>query len=279
MVVFYLFSIVSIILCSVAEYLGFGLGMGLDVVVAAVLVVFWFGVGGINIVNEWARRPVLRLGKYRGAIGPGLVWLNPAIEWPLNDVIVRDTVVSIKLESVQTKDNVPLGFLLVLTTRVTDVRKSVVEVSNFQSAIEERAKAAANSTIRAHDLGEILGLGLSFSEQILKSLQEKIAVWGISALAVEIKDFRIVDTNIEQAISMKARAQKEAEAELKRAEMQEAIAIQLNKAADALDAEGWHLKGLETLLELCRSANNNTILIPTELLRSLTQTFAVTPKA
>jgi regulator of protease activity HflC (stomatin/prohibitin superfamily) len=278
MVIFYLFSIVSIILCSVAQYSGHGFGLPLDVVVAVVLVLLWFCVGGLNIVNEWARRPVLRLGKYRGAIGPGLVWINPAIEWPLNDVIIRDTVVSIKLDSVQTKDNVPLGFLLVLTTRVTDVRKSVVEVSNFQTAVEERAKAAANSTIRAHDLGEILGLGLSFSEQILKSLQEKIAVWGISALAVEIKDFRIVDTNIEQAISMKARAQKEAEAELKRAEMQEAIAIQLNKAADALDAEGWHLKGLETLLELCRSANNNTILIPTELLKSLTQAFAVTPK-
>ena len=95
MVMFYLFSIVSIILCTVAQYFGYGLGVGLDVVVVAVLVLLWFWVGGLNIVNEWARRPVLRLGKYRGAIGPGLVWINPAIEWPLNDVIIRDTVVSI----------------------------------------------------------------------------------------------------------------------------------------------------------------------------------------
>ncbi|MBI5401041.1 MAG: SPFH/Band 7/PHB domain protein [Candidatus Yonathbacteria bacterium] len=276
MVRFYLFSVVSVVLCVVAQLFGYGLGTPLDIVVATALVLFWFGVGGVNIVNEWARRPVLRLGKYRGEVGPGFVWINPAIEWPLTDVIIRDTVNSIKLESVQTKDNVPLGFLLVLTTRVTDVRKSVVEVSDFNEAIAERAKAAANSTIRAHNLGEILGLGLSFSEQILKSLQEKIESWGVKALAVEIKDFKIADTNIEQAISMRARAQKEGEAELVRAEMQEAIALQLNKAADALDAEGWHLKGLETLLELCRSANNNTILVPTELLQSLTRAFAVT---
>ncbi len=265
---FYVGSIVSIIIVIVAAVFGFDLGLGMrtDTLIGTGLVVLWFWVGGINIVSEWNRRPVLRLGKYRGEIGPGFVWLNPAIEWPLYDVSVRDVVFPIKLESVQTKDNVPLSFLLVLTTRVNDVRKSVLEVNgNVWDAVAERAKAAANATIRAHELSGILGEGLAFSEAILASLRDKVLAWGIETKAVEVKDFKIADEDIERAISMRAKAQKEGEAELMRAQMQEQIAKELSKAAKELDEDGWRLKGLEVLLELCRSANNNTIIIPAEL--------------
>ncbi len=262
---FYILSVLSLIAIIATGVSGYGPGIPVSMLIGVFTLVFWFFIGGINIVNQWARRPVLRLGKYRGEVGPGLVFLNPAIEWPLDDIFVRDNVVEIELKGVQTKDNVPLSFKLVLTTRVNDVRKAVLEVADFERAIEQRAMAAANGTIRAHDLSEILGTGLSFPEQILKSLVEKISLWGIEAKAVEVKDFRILDVDIEKAISMKARAQKEAEAELTRAVMQKEIALKLNEAADALDDEGWRYKALETLLELTRSAANNTILIPTEL--------------
>lgn len=255
-------------------YPEYSLDMFGTILLACLLVMFWFGVGGINIVNEWARRPVMHLGRYRGEIGPGFCWINPSTEWALRDVIIRDNVFAIEVKGVQTKDNVPLAFVVVLTTRINSVQKSVIEVSDIYNAVSERAKAAANGTIRAHDLSEILGEGLGFGVQILNTLKDKIAPWGIEAKAVEVKDFRILDENIERAISMKARAKKEAEAELVRAEMQMQISEQLNAAGEKLDEKGWQLKGLETLVELCRSANNNTILIPTAL-QGLLQTLGV----
>jgi hypothetical protein len=65
---------------------------------------------------------------------------------------------------------------------------------------------------------------------------------------------------------MKARAMKEAQAELARAEMQAEIVGRLNKAAADLQPAGWRLKTLEVLVELTRSAQNNTILIPANLI-------------
>jgi regulator of protease activity HflC (stomatin/prohibitin superfamily) len=85
-------------------------------------------------------------------------------------------------------------------------------------------------------------------------------------IAVELRDVKITDESIQEAIALKARAAKEAEAEMVRAEAQVAIAKELSLAAKELTTDGWRLKAMETTLELCRSAENNTILVPTELL-------------
>jgi hypothetical protein len=46
---------------------------------------------------------------------------------------------------------------------------------------------------------------------------------GLTVRAVELKDFRVADESIARSIAMKARAMKEAQAELARAEMQAEI--------------------------------------------------------
>jgi len=56
-----------------------------------------------------------------------------------------------------------------------------------------------------------------------------------------------------------------AQAELARAEMQSEIVGHLNKAAADLEPAGWRLKTLEVLVELTRSAQNNTSCIPANL--------------
>lgn len=265
MIMFYVGFVVLVLSCVGVSIGNVGFGTGGNILLTVILSLVWFFISSVNIVNEWNKRPIQRLGKYKNEIGPGLCFINPLIDQAMEDVNVYDEVTSIQIESVQTKDNVPCSFELVLTTRVTNVRKAIVEVASVDEAIEERAIASANGTIRAHELSEILGTATSFGDLILSTLQEKLSRWGVELKSIEIKDFKIEDELIRQAIAMKARAQKEAEAELVRAEMQKRIAESLNVAAAALDENGWKLKGLEVLLELCRSANNNTILIPAEL--------------
>ena len=75
----------------------------------------------------------------------------------------------------------------------------------------------------------------------------------------------VADESIARSIAMKARAMKEAQAELARAEMQAEIVSRLDRAAADLDPAGWRLKTLEVLVELTPSAQSNTILIPANL--------------
>ena len=149
------------------------------------------------------------------------------------------------------------------------VRDFIVQVANGYEATRQRALASVTEIVGNHELDAILHNRGQFYSEVRDSLQAKVAAWGVTVIAVELKDIQITDEQIQQAIAMKARAGKEADAELVRAAMQLHIAKKLVEAAGALTPDGWRLKELEVLVELTRSAQNNTLLIPTNLLKGL----------
>jgi regulator of protease activity HflC (stomatin/prohibitin superfamily) len=232
---------------------------------------FLYLLGGINVVREWERRPIMLFGRYVNTIGPGLAWVDPIFHRRLDDVAVRDVVNELRIGGVQTHDNVPISFNLIMTTRVDEdrIKDFVVQVASGYEATRQRALASVTEIVGNHALDEILHDRARFYTEVRDSLQTKVAGWGVKVQAVELKDLQITDEQIQQAIAMKARAGKEADAELVRAAMQLHIAGKLVEAAAALTPDAWRLKELEVLVELTRSAQNNTILVPTTLLKGL----------
>lgn len=237
------------------------LGIGTFLIAAIAL----YLVNWVHAVNEWDRRPVLRFGKYIKEVGPGLAFVEPLFYTTLEDIPVQDVVKEVKIPHVQTKDNVNVDITALLTYRVTDVRKAVVEVEDVRSAVPNRAITTANDIASGVDLTHLLESRAQFGTDVVKEVGVRVNSWGVSVKALEIQALNINDKEVAQAIAMKARAQKEADAELTRANMQLQIAGALDKAAKAYTPEGRWLKGMEVLVELCRSANNNTMLIPTDL--------------
>jgi regulator of protease activity HflC (stomatin/prohibitin superfamily) len=227
----------------------------------------WYGLNWINMVNEWERRPVMRFGRYISTAGPGLVFVEPLIHTVLKDVPVQDIVAVVPLEHVQTKDNVGVSLVGLLTYRIdpVNVRKAVVEVADINTAIMQRGISTLTDEVGKSELTHLLDDRDKFCGIIKETLTKRVESWGAKVQAFELKSFKITDSAIENAIAMKAKAQKEGEAELTRAEMQTRIAEALNKAAATYNEQGWRLKSIETLIELCRSAQNNTILLPSNL--------------
>lgn len=226
---------------------------------------------GINIIDQWNRRPVLLFGKYVDTKGPGFCWVDPAFHTMLEDVLVNDEVQPLVVENVQTHDNVPIAFSVVLTSRVVNAEKFTVEVDDGDDALQQRALATVTECVGNTELDKILHDRSTLNEKIKSELQNRVTKWGIEVGAVELKDINITDEAIERAIAGKAKATKEAEAELARADMQLKIAQKLKLAVDTFDENTWRLKGMENILELCRSANNNTVIIPTELAQVFAQ--------
>src|SRR5262245_5611724 len=70
-----------------------------------VLVLCWV-LAGVHIINDWERRPVLRLGRYVTTAGPGPVWIEPILHSVLLPVSVQDMARPLTVENVQTHDNV-----------------------------------------------------------------------------------------------------------------------------------------------------------------------------
>jgi regulator of protease activity HflC (stomatin/prohibitin superfamily) len=230
----------------------------------------WYAAGWVNTIKEWKRRPVMLFGRYKYTAGPGLTFIEPLFYTTLTDVTVQEVTKMVSAKGVQTKDNVSVGLTAVLTYRINPakVRDAVVEVSNVEQAIMNRALAVLTDVPATMDLDGLLEHREQLGTKLVEKLAGRLKGWGVEVIAYELQAFKINDVQIEQAIAMRARAQKEAEAELARANMQEQIAGSLNKAAATLTPEGWRLKGIETFLEAVRG-QNNTILIPASLAEGL----------
>ena len=233
-------------------------------VVGAVIVYFF---KGVVIVKQWERIPVTRFGRYIRTLGPGLSWIEPFTSRRLDARPVQDVVYSLTVPSVLTHDNVPVELTIAVTRYIAPehVPETVLAVANYRAAEDQRALATVAELVGRRPIDYIFDKRVEFSEEIRATLQERVRNWGLTVRAVELKDFRVADEAIARSIAMKARAMKEAQAELARAEMQAEIVGRLNKAAADLQPAGWRLKTLEVLVELTRSAQNNTILIPANL--------------
>lgn len=247
-------------------------------VVVPLLAVLIYIISGIRIVDQWERKPLKRFGKYICTLGPGFNWNEPFSTSVIDTISIRDNVDDLhsclgynQLPSVQTHDNVPVTFLTLLTYRIKEskVAEFVLTVEDDYESLWRRALTIISEYVSNTQLDSILHDRQALYTKIKEALQVAVESWGVEIIAVELKDVTIADKSIQEAIAMKARAQKEAEAELTRAKMQAQIAEQLKIASHTYDEAAWKLKGFETLLELCRSAENNTVMIPTDLVQGI----------
>ena len=188
-------------------------------------VIFVYLVFGIVIVKEWERVPVIRFGRYIRTLGGGLSWIEPITSRRLVARPVQDIVYSLAVPAVLTHDNVPVGLTIAVTRYIDaeDVRKTVAAVSDYRRAEEQRALSTVAELIGRRPIDYVFDKRVEFSEEIRSTLQERVKTWGLTIRAVELKDFQIADEAIARSVAMKARAMKEAQAELARAEMQAEI--------------------------------------------------------
>jgi regulator of protease activity HflC (stomatin/prohibitin superfamily) len=114
--------------------------------VLGVIVVFivLFLLSGIRVLKEWERMPVLRLGRYLGLKGPGLVYLVPLIDRAPLRISTRLDTVQFRTESTLTKDNVPVNVDSVLYMKPVDLEKAVLQVENYYQATQ----FASQTTLR-----------------------------------------------------------------------------------------------------------------------------------
>ena len=233
----------------------------------------WYVICGIRVVQEWERVPIMLFGKYLGTLNPGLGWVDPIFFSTLQPINVQDITRDVKVEGAQTKNNIGISVIGLLTFRVdkAKVRNAVVEVHDVLNSVLNRASATLAGVVGTKELNDLLEHREVFTQSIKDQLIPRLENWGVVITAFELKDIIIKDPQIAEAIAMKARADQEAQAELVRADRQKQIAEALNAAASAYSAEGKWLKELEVLIELCRSANNNTIILPANLTQALSK--------
>ena len=110
----------------------------------------------VKVVNQWEKVALLRLGKYRGLRGPGMIWIIPVVDTLSAYVDQRIRVTDVSAESALTRDTVPVNVDAIVFWVVWNAEKSILEVANFAEAVSLGAQTALRECIGRHELAQLL---------------------------------------------------------------------------------------------------------------------------
>ena len=226
------------------------------------IVVALFLLSGIRVLREWERMPVLRLGRYIGMRGPGLIYLVPLIDRAPIKISTRLDTIQFRTESTLTKDNVPVNVDSVLYMKPVDLEKAVLQVENYYQATQLASQTTLREVIGKVSLNELLAEREKVGAHLREIIDEKTEAWGIKATAVEVRDV-IIPSNLQDAMSRQAQAERERMARVTLATAEFEASQKMIEAAKAYEAspEGLRLRWMNILYELGQQSQTNTIML------------------
>ena len=234
--------------------------------VVLVLVFLWMA---INIVNEYQRVVVFRLGRLVTARGPGLVLIIPLIERAVR-MDLRVVTLDVPPQDVITRDNVSVKVNAVVYFRVLDPNKALVNVENFMFATSQLSQTTLRSVCGQAELDELLAERERINEKIQTILDADTDPWGIKVTKVEVKQIDLPQ-EMQRAIAKQAEAERERRAKVINAEGELQAAEKLAEAARILSREpaAITLRYLQTLREIAAEKNSTTLFpVPIDLLKA-----------
>jgi regulator of protease activity HflC (stomatin/prohibitin superfamily) len=230
------------------------------------LVFLWIAV---NIVNEYQRVVVFRLGRLVAARGPGLVLIIPLIERAVR-MDLRVVTLDVPPQDVITRDNVSVKVNAVVYFRVLDPNKALVNVENFMFATSQLSQTTLRSVCGQAELDELLAERERINEKIQTILDADTDPWGIKVTKVEVKQIDLPQ-EMQRAIAAQAEAERERRAKIINAEGELQAAEKLAEAAHILSREpaAITLRYLQTLREIAAEKNSTTLFpVPIDLLKA-----------
>jgi regulator of protease activity HflC (stomatin/prohibitin superfamily) len=165
----------------------------------------------VQLVYQWDKAVVLRMGKFRRVRGPGLAFLVPLVDRIAEFVDTRIRVTDFTAEKTLTRDTVPVDVDAHAFWMIWDAQKAVLEVEHYEDAVTLSAQAALRDSIGRYDLTTLLTQRETLCREIQGILDAKTNPWGITILSVEFTDI-ILPQALEDAMSRVAQAEREKQA-------------------------------------------------------------------
>ena len=262
----------------------------------------------VKIVPQSENWLVERIGKYNRTLGAGLHLIIPFFESisSLHKISIQEVQLPTDRIAAITKDNVTISIKLAILYRIVDVSRTVYRIQDVKSAVETVVIGAIRNVIGQTDLDGVQTNRQHLAAVIEEQLQHVASEWGIKLTRVEIievdvdpatKEAMQIQLNAErmrrgsvteaegkkQALQLQAdaelyTAQRVAEATRLRADAQ---AYALEVVSKAISAGGnsaveFEIRKIQAaaVQELSKSSNSKIIMLPTDVLSSLTSTIA-----
>lgn len=243
---------------------GFGAMLVFGFVLASTLA------ASVKVVAEWERMVVLRLGRFRGVMPPGLHLLVPIFDTPIF-VEMRVQTVDIPRQQTITKDNVPVLMNGVIFFNVGDARAAALEVQSYRQAIARYAQATLRDTVGSLSLDELLSHQDRLETELARNVDAASKAWGLHVQAIKIEDLDVPE-DLKKMMSRQASSEREKRATIIKAEGDRLAAHALAEAAAVMAASpgAMQLRALQTIDGLGPSSSNTVVLaLPVDVLEAV----------
>ncbi len=244
--------------------------MGGVIAVAVVIFFIWI-VKCLNIMREYERAVVFRLGHVlKSDKGPGVI----VILWPIDKIVkmsLRVVTWDVPPQDVITRDNVSLKVNAVVYFRVISAVQAVIEVENFRYAIEQLAQTTLRSVLGEVELDDLLSQREKLNARLQTILDEHTEPWGVKVTKVEVKQVDLPQ-EMQRAMARQAEAERERRAKIIAAEGEFQASAKLAEAAAVIQRQpaAITLRYLQTLVELGTEKNTTIVFpLPIELISGL----------
>ena len=233
-------------------------------VLFAIAIVILYLLNSIKILKEYERGVIFRLGRVQEAKGPGVI----LVFRPLDQIVrvsLRQEAMEVPPQDVITRDNVTLKVNAVITLRVVDPTRSVIEVSNYVYQTSQFAQTTLRSVLGEVELDELLAHREALNQRIQTIIDGHTSPFGVKVISVEVKQVDLPESML-RAMAKQAEAERERRAKIIHAEGEYNAAGKLVDAAALMATQPMTLQllYLQTLTEI-GVEKNTTIVFPLPL--------------
>jgi regulator of protease activity HflC (stomatin/prohibitin superfamily) len=264
-------SAIAAAVAVISAAAGFGLSALTEkpfFLVTGVIVGAWF-LFSIKVADQWEKVAVLRLGRYIGLRGPGLFFVIPVVDQLSRMVDQRVRTAGVRAESTLTRDTMPVNVDAVVFWLVWNAEKSILEVQDFDEAIQLSAQTALRESIGRHELAQMITERESLGHELQRILDEKTNPWGITVQSVEIRDVQIPQA-LEDAMSRQAQAERERQARNILGQAETEIADKFSQAAERYqnNPTALHLRAMNMLYEAIKE-RGSMVIVPSSAVETM----------
>jgi len=215
-----------------------------------------------HIALDWERAVVLRFGKFSRVAGPGLFFTIPIIEYVPLRVDQRVMCTPFSAEETLTSDLVPLNVDAVLFWMVWDAKKACTEVEDYSRAVSWVAQTTMRDAIGRASVAEVAIRRNQLDRELQKTIEESTEPWGITIMSVRVRDI-VVPKDLQDAMSLEAQVDRERNARVMRAEVEQVIADMLVGAGEMYEGhdKAFQLRTMGFVYESVKSTGG-TVVIP-----------------
>src|SRR6185312_16423032 len=183
----------------------------------AIAIVVLYILNSIKILKEYERGVIFRLGRVReAAAGPGII----LVFRPLDQIVrvsLRQEAMEVPPQDVITRDNVTLKVNAVITLRVVDPTRAVIEVANYIYQTSQFSQTTLRSVLGEVELDQLLSHRDQLNSRIQTIIDAHTSPFGVKVVSVEVKQVDLPESML-RSMAKQAEADRERKAKIIHAE-------------------------------------------------------------